>query len=376
MKIETLAVHAGHHIDGDTGAVTPPIHLSSTFERAPDGTFPHGFVYSRLGNPTRASLEATLAALEGGAAAAAFASGSAATAAVLQALAPGDHVLAPLDAYHGTAKMLREVFAVWGLAFDLVDMTRPEAVAAALRPETRLLWLETPSNPLLAITDIAALAALARERGQGRIRTVVDSTWATPLVTRPLALGADLVMHATTKYLGGHSDVIGGAIIARDADPFFERIRTIQLSLGAVPSPFESWLVLRGIRTLPWRMRAHSENATHVARFLAAHASVEAVHYPGLDSHPGRDVAARQMALPGGMLSFQPRGDAAAAMEVAARCRLFVRATSLGGPESLIEHRASIEGPGTRTPENLLRCSIGLEHHEDLIEDLRQALEG
>jgi cystathionine gamma-synthase len=371
MRIETLAVHAGHQVDGDTGAVTPPIHLSSTFERAADGTFPHGYVYTRLGNPTRTSLEASLAALEGGAAAAAFSSGSAATSAVLQALAPGDHVLAPLDAYHGTAKILREVFGGWGLTFDFVDMTRPDAVAAAFRAETRLLWLETPSNPLLAITDIAALATLAGARG---IRTVVDSTWATPLITRPLALGADLVMHSTTKYLGGHSDILGGAIVAREADPFFERIRAIQLAVGAVPSPFESWLVLRGIRSLPWRMRAHSANATAVARFLAAHPAVEAVHYPGLDTHPGRDVAARQMALPGGMLSFQPRGDAAHAMAVAARCRLFVRATSLGGPESLIEHRASIEGPGTRTPENLLRCSIGLEHHEDLIEDLEQAL--
>ena len=375
MHLETLAVHAGHHVDGDTGAVTPPIHLSSTYERAVDGSFPHGFIYSRLGNPTRASLEAALAALEGGAAAAAFASGSAATAAVLQALAPGDHVLAPLDAYHGTAKLLRDVFGAWGLTFDFVDMTRPEAVAAAWRPATRLLWLETPSNPLLAITDIAALAAIARERGDGRVRTVVDSTWATPMITRPLALGADLVMHSTTKYLGGHSDVIGGAIVAREADGFFERVRTIQHSLGAVPSPFESWLVLRGMRSLPWRMRAHSDNATRVATFLAAHPAVEAVHYPGLPDHPGRDVAARQMALPGGMLSFQPRGDADAAMAGAGRCRLFVRATSLGGPESLIEHRASIEGPLTRTPPNLLRCSIGLEHHEDLIEDLRQALE-
>jgi cystathionine gamma-synthase len=371
MRLETLAVHAGHHVDGDTGAVTLPIHLSSTFERAPDGSFPSGFVYTRNANPTRAALEESLRLLEGGAAAAAFSSGSAATSAVLQALAPGDHVLAPRDAYHGTAKLMREVFAPWGLACDFVDMTSPDLVAAAMRPETRLLWMETPSNPLLAITDIAALAALGRERGA---RTVVDSTWATPVITRPLALGVDLVMHSTTKYLGGHSDVLGGAIVAREADAFFERVRSVQVTVGAVPSPFESWLVLRGIRSLPWRMRAHSANAQAVAEYLAAHPAVEAVHYPGLATHPGRDVAARQMALPGGMLSFQPRGDAAHALAVAARCRLFVRATSLGGPESLVEHRASIEGPGTRTPDNLLRCSIGLEHQEDLIADLEQAL--
>lgn len=371
MRFETLAVHAGHQVDGDTGAVTPPIHLSTTYERAEDGTFPHGFLYTRNANPTRAALEESLAALEDGRAAAAFASGSAATMAVFQSLAPGDHVLAPRDAYHGTAKTLRELYGGWGLEASFVDMTDLAAVEAAFRPGTRIVWMETPSNPLLAITDIAAVAAMARARGA---RSVVDNTWATPMLTRPLALGADLVMHSTTKYLGGHSDVLGGALVARENDAFFERLRTIQVAGGAVPSPFDCWLIMRGIRSLPWRMRAHSANADAVARFLAAHPRVEAVHYPGLATHPGHEVATRQMSLPGGMLSFQPEGDAARALAVAARVRLFTRATSLGGPESLIEHRASIEGPGTRTPENLLRCSIGLEHADDLVADLEQAL--
>jgi len=373
MRFETLAVHAGHHVDGGTGAVTEPIHLSSTFERAPDGTFPHGYVYTRLANPTRAALETSLAALEGGAAAAAFASGSAATAALFQALAPGDHVVAPRDAYYGTAKLLKDLFGPWGLEASFVDTSRPEEVERALRPTTRILWLETPSNPLLSICDIAALAAVARSRG---VRTVVDNTWATPALTRPLSLGADLVMHSTTKYLGGHSDVLGGALVAREQDAFFERVRTIQTAAGAVPSPFECWLVLRGIRSLTWRMRGHVANAAEVARFLASHPRVEAVHYPGLASHPGHDVARRQMSQPGGMLSFQVRGGADDAIAVAGRVRLFTRATSLGGPESLIEHRHSIEGPDTRTPPNLLRCSIGLEHADDLVADLAQALEG
>jgi cystathionine gamma-synthase len=373
MNIETLAVHAGHHVDEATGAVTPPIHLSTTFERAADGSFPHGMIYSRDSNPNRRALEASLAALEGGAVAAAFSSGMAATNAVFQSLAPGDHVLAPEVAYYGTGKLLREVFAGWGLRATFVAMTSVDAVRAAFRPETRLLWMETPSNPTLAITDIAALAALARERG---VRTVVDNTWATPVITRPIALGADVVMHSTTKYLGGHSDTLGGALVAREDDDWFKRIRLLQTTAGAVPSPFESWLVMRGIRSLPWRVRAHSANAEIVARFLASHDAVAKVHYPSLATHPGADVARRQMSIPGGMLSFEPRGDAANAMAVAARLRLFTRATSLGGPESLIEHRASIEGPTTRAPEALLRCSIGLEHADDLVADLEQALKG
>lgn len=371
MHIETLAIHAGHSVDPSTGAVTPPIHLSTTFAREADGSYPHGHVYIRSSNPNRAALEASLCALEGGEAAAAFASGSAATMSVFQALAPGQHVIAPHDVYHGTARLLREVFAPWGLETTFVDMTDVAQVEQAMRPNTTLLWLETPSNPLLKITDIARLAALAHAAGA---RCVCDNTWASPLLQRPLALGADLVMHATTKYLGGHGDVLGGALIAQHHDAFFQRITHVQVQGGAVPAPFDCWLVLRGIRTLPYRMRAHSEHAMRVATFLQGHPRVEAVHYPGLSTHPGHAIAAKQMTHFGGMLSIQVRGDQASAMAVAAKVRLFTRATSLGGTESLLEHRASIEGPGTRTPANLLRLSIGLEHPEDLIADLEQAL--
>jgi cystathionine gamma-synthase len=371
MRLETLAVHAGHGIDPATSAVTPPIHLSTTFERGPEGDYPGGHVYARTSNPNRTDLEACLAALEGGAAAAAFASGSAATMTVLQSLAPGDHVIAPNDAYFGTSKLLNEVFAPWGLETTYVDMTDPARVEAAVRPATRLVWIETPSNPLLKVTDIARVAGIAHAAGA---RCVCDNTWASPVCQRPLDLGADLVMHSTTKYLGGHSDVLGGALVTRAADDFFQRVRLIQTSGGAVPSPFECWLVLRGVRTLPVRVRAQTEGALAVAEFLSGHRAVEAVHYPGLESHPGHAVAARQMARFGGMLSFQVRGGREASIGVAARLRLFTRATSLGGTESLIEHRASVEGPGTRTPDNLLRVSIGLEHPDDLIADLRAAL--
>ena len=371
MKIETLAVHAGREIDGTTGAVTPPIHLSTTYEREADGSYPRGYSYSRSGNPNRQALEKSLASLEGGAAAAAFSSGSAATMTVFQALEPGDHVIAPTDVYHGTARLLREVFAPWGLETSFVDMTAPEEVEGAIRAKTRLIWVETPSNPLLKVADIARLSGIAHA---AKALCACDNTWATPVLQHPFAFGADLIMHATTKYLGGHSDVLGGALIARAEDAFFQRIRRIQTGGGAVPSPFECWLVLRGIPTLPCRMRVHSENALKVATFLSQHPAVGATHYPGLKEHPGYEIASRQMIQPGGMLSFQVKGGRARAFDVAAKVKVFIRATSLGGPESLIEHRASVEGPDTRTPENLLRLSIGLEHADDLIADLRQAL--
>jgi cystathionine gamma-synthase len=290
----------------------------------------------------------------------------------MQTLRAGDHVVAPLDAYHGTPKMLRALFEQWGIETTFVDMRDPRAAGEAMRPATRLVWVETPSNPTLAITDIAAVAEMAHAAGA---LLACDNTWATPVGQRPLELGADLVMHSTTKYLGGHSDVLGGAVVAARDDETFARIRLVQGTLGAVPSPFDCWLVQRGLRTLPWRMRAHTANARAVAEFLASHPAVHAVHYPGLPSHPGHDVAARQMALSGGMVSFQVRGGRDAAMAVAARTALFTRATSLGGVESLVEHRHSVEPPGTRTPDDLLRLSIGLEHPDDLIADLRQALE-
>jgi len=370
MRIETLAVHAGIRVDPTTGAVVPPLHTATTFEHEPDSTYPRGYLYSRTANPNRNALEECLTELEGGAGAVAFASASAATAAVFQALAPGDHVVAPLDAYFGTGKLLRDTFMPWGLAVDFVDMTDTAAIKAALKPRTKIVWAETPSNPLWRVTDVAAVAALAH--GAGAL-CVCDNTSA-PVIQRPLALGADLVVYATTKYLGGHGDVLGGAVVARSRDAFYERVRAIQGSGGAVPSPFDCWLVRRGIRTLPWRMRAHSDNALKVATFLAAHPRVEAVHYPGLPSHPQAGVARRQMTGFGGMLSAQVRGGREAAFAVERKVRIFTCATSFGGTESLLEHRASVEGAATRSPDNLLRLSIGLEHADDLIEDLGQAL--
>jgi cystathionine gamma-synthase len=373
MKIETRAVHAGRHIDPATGAITPPIHLSTTFERSPDGEYPRGYSYSREDNPNRHDLEECLAALEGGKQALCFASGLAVANAIVQGLEPGDHIVAPDDVYWGLRKVIGEVFGKWGLETSYVDMTDIDAFHAALRPNTRLVWVETPSNPLMKITDLPAIAALARGASPNII-TVCDGTFATPVLQRPLDCGIDMVAHSTTKYLSGHSDVIGGALITRNDNYLFERARKSQRYGGAVPSPFDCWLTRRGIDTLPWRVRAQSENALRVSRFLQAHGAVEAVHYPGLESHPGHKIAARQMSAFGGMLSFQVRGNRETAMAVAARCCLFLRATSLGGAHSLIEHRASIEGPTSRTPQNLLRCSIGLEHTDDLIEDLDQAL--
>jgi cystathionine gamma-synthase len=372
MHIETLAVHAGRRVDPATGAVTTPIHPSTTFERDPDGSYPRGHLYARNSNPTREALETCLATLEGGAAAAAFASGSAATAAVFQALGPGDHVVAPHDAYHGTGRLLRETFTRWGLSTTFVDLTDLAAVERAVRPTTRVVWVETPSNPMWKVSDVAAIAARAHAVDA---RCVCDNTVATPAGQSPFTLGADLVVHATTKYLGGHGDLTGGAVIARRADDdLFARVRTLQAATGAVPSPFDCWLVLRGIQTLPWRMRAHSANAMTLATFLASHRRVDAVHYPGLATHAAHALAARQMRCFSGMLSFQVRGGRDDAMGVAAKLRVFTRATSFGGPDSLVEHRASVEGPGTRTPENLLRVSVGLEHPDDLAADLEEAL--
>jgi cystathionine gamma-synthase len=379
MKIETLAVHAGHAIDPATGAVSAPIYLSTTFERDIEGTYSRGFMYTRNNNPNREALERGVSAIEGGEAAAAFASGTAAAMALFQALAPGDHVLAHVDAYYGTSRLLREIFLRWGLQADFIDMSNLDEVKKALRPQTKLAWAETPSNPLLKIVDLAAVAEIVR--GANAL-CVCDNTWA-PVLQRPFELGADLILHSTTKYFGGHCDVAGGIVIVKKDSEFFQRIRAIQYSGGAVPSPFDCWLILRGMRTLPWRMRAHSENAMKIAEFLAQHRKVARVHYPGLRSHPGHEIARRQMSIRstnaqdklfGGMLSFEVKDGRDAAMSVAAKTKIFTRATSLGGVESLIEHRASIEGAGTTSPEGLLRLSIGLENADDLIEDLDQAL--
>jgi len=379
MRIETLAVHAGHGIDPATGAVSAPIYLSTTFERDVEGGYPRGFMYTRNNNPNRQALEQGIAALEGGSAAAAFASGTGATMAVLQSLAPGDHVLAHVDAYYGTSRLIRDIFLRWGLEVDFVDMSDLAQIEKALSAKTKLVWMETPSNPLLKIVDLAAVAKIVRDTGAV---SLCDNTWA-PVLQRPFDLGADLILHSTTKYFGGHCDVGGGIIVAKDDDGLFEKVRHVQYVGGAVPSPFDCWLILRGMRTLPWRMRAHSENALKVATFLAQHRQVERVHYPGLRTNSGHEIARRQMSIRstgaqeglfGGMLSFEVRGGRKPAMNVAAKAKIFIRATSLGGVESLIEHRASIEGAGTSSPEGLLRLSIGLENADDLIEDLDQAL--
>ena len=372
MKIETLAVHAGREPDPATGALREPIHLSTTFERAADGSYPHGHNYTRTGNPNRGSLERALAALEGGAEAVAFASGSAATLAAFSLAAPGGRIVCSADCYHGTAKQLRGPLSDFGVGADFVDTSDTAAVARALETPASLLWVETPSNPLLKVSDIAALAHLAHERGA---LLACDSTFASPVLQRPFDFGADLVMHSTTKYLGGHSDVLGGVLVVRQPGPALDQLRDFQGTTGGVPSPFDCWMVLRSLATLPLRVRAQATSADAVARFLVADRRVERVHYPGLESHPGHALAARQMPDGfGSVVSFQVPGDARQAMAVAARAKLFTRATSLGGVESLIEHRASMEGPLSVTPQNLIRLSVGLENTSDLIADLEQAL--
>ena len=350
-RVETVAVHAGHDIDPVTGAVAAPIHLSTMFQRDVEGTYSRGLMYSRNDNPNRKALEDGISALEGGAAAAAFGSGMATAMALFAALAPGDHVVAHVDAYYGTSRLLNDLFLRWKLETDFVDMSDLAAVKKALRANTKLLWMETPSNPLLKIVDVAAVAQIARKAG---VISVCDNTWA-PIIQSPLELGTDFAFHSTTKYFGGHCDVMGGIVIAQRNDDFFERVRTIQYTGGAVPSPFDCWLILRGMKTLPLRVRAHSENAAKVAEFLAQHRNVERVYYPGLKGHPGHDIAKKQMSMFGGMLSFETKGGRDAAMRVAAKAKVFTRATSLGGVESLIEHRASIED---RAPNRRKVCCV------------------
>ena len=370
-RLETLVAHAGCDPDLPSGDLISPIHLSTTFSRAADGTYPGGYMYSRNDNPTRHQFEATMAALEGGESAAAFSSGMAATAAVLQSLEPGDHVVIPDDVYYGVRRLLDEFMVPWGLTYAEADFTDPGAVEAATTAATRLVWGETPSNPMSKITDLSSIAEVAHDAGA---RLIVDGTWTTPILQRPFEHGADMVMHSVTKYLAGHSDVLGGVITTRRADDFYERVRRYQITAGPVMDPFSAWLAMRGIRSLGARMAVHCRNATAVAEYARQHPRVEAVHFAGLADHPGHDTAARQMDDFGGMLSLQVAGGKEEALAVAAGVRVFRRATSLGGTESLIEHRASIEKEPTATPQNLLRLSIGLEHVDDLLEDLVQAL--
>jgi cystathionine gamma-synthase len=350
----------------------PPIVLSTTFERECDGSYPNGFVYTRTGNPNRDMLEAAIAALEGGATAMAFASGLAASAALLQTLSPGDEVVFGDDLYFGLRHLAHSLTRQMGLKVRHVNVQDSAAVRSALTGKTRFLWIETPSNPLLRIADIAQLADMIHSAG-GRL--VVDNTWATPVLQQPLSLGADVVLHSTTKYIGGHSDVLGGCVVLGEPEdsPQSQSLRDVQHHGGAVPSPFDCWLLLRSLTTLPLRVRAQTASASRIADVMLKHPHLQAVHYPGLDSHALVDVARRQMRAPGAMLSLQIGESADDALRYAARLKLIRRATSLGGVESLIEHRASVEGPDTVTPKNLLRLSVGLEDIDDLLEDLLQA---
>jgi cystathionine gamma-synthase len=373
LQPDSIAAQALGWIDEATRAITPPIHVSSTYLRDPDNQYRSGRGYARADNPAFDQAEAVIARLEHGAAAALFASGMAAATAVFQALAPGDHVLAPKVMYWSLRNWLMTFATSWGLDVEFIDMTDRQALEAAIRPgRTRLVWIETPANPLWTITDIAASVAIAQRAGA---RVAVDSTVATPVLTRPIELGADLVMHAATKYLNGHSDLIAGVLVTRADDDVWKRIKTIRAQLGGILGSFEAWLLLRGLRTLYLRVRAASASAQRIAEHFAHHAHVEGVLYPGLADAQGHAVAARQMQGGfGGMLSIRAKGGEAGAIATAAHVALWKRATSLGGCESLIEHRASVEGAGTPAPPNLLRLSVGIEDTGDLIEDLTQAL--
>jgi cystathionine beta-lyase/cystathionine gamma-synthase len=370
----TRAIHAGQEPEQTTGAVAVPIYQTSTFAQEAVGVN-KGYEYARSGNPTRTALETAMAALESGAHGLAFASGLAAETTLMLLLSAGDHVVCGDDVYGGTFRLFDKVFKRHGLSFDFVDTSDPAKVAAAIRPETRMIWLETPTNPLLKLADIAGIAEVASGRG---ILTVVDNTFASPYFQRPLELGADVALHSTTKYMGGHSDVVGGGIVVRDA-ALAERLRFLQNAAGGVPGPFDSWLVLRGLKTLAVRMRAHAENALTIARFLEEHPAVERVIYPGLASHPQHALAKRQMHGFGGMISLVLRGGELAGRAMVGRTKLFTLAESLGGVESLIElpaamTHASVAGSALEVPGGLVRLSVGIEDVEDLQADLEQAL--
>ena len=373
----TKAIHAGQEPDPTTGAVILPIHPSSTYAQDGVGGTRSGYEYSRSANPTRTALQECLAALEGGRHAVAFGSGMGASDVLLRVLlSPGDHIVIPHDAYGGTFRLVDKVLRPWGIEHTPVDLADVAALRAALRPETRGIWCETPTNPLLGIADIAAVADVARE---AQARLVVDNTFASPYLQSPLALGADVVLHSTTKYIGGHSDVVGGALITSD-DALAEQLLFTQNAVGSVPSPFDAWLTLRGVKTLAVRMERHSDNAERVVAFLTGHPAVAEVYYPGLPEHPGHEAAAKQMRRFGGMVSIRLRGGREAALRVCAATEVFTLAESLGGVESLIEHpgqmtHMSVAGSALQVPDDLVRLSVGIEDVEDLVEDLRNALD-
>ena len=370
MQTETIAIHAGNLTRSITGDVTPPISLSTTFFRDEEGGYPGGHMYSRVSNPNRSALEKVMADLEKGADACAFSSGNTAGMTLFQALPPGSHIIAPDDMYWGFKKQLQSIFEGI-LTIDFIDLTTTSTLESYIKSNTVMIWVETPSNPLLKITDLKLIAAIAKKH---QLIFACDSTFASPCFQNPILLGADIVMHSSTKYIGGHSDVLGGVLITATKNEFWDKIRSIQQIGGAVPSPFDCFLLLRSIKTLPYRMRGHAENGMALAKYLAEHPKVETVYYPGLPSHPQHQIAKKQMSAFGGMLSILIKGDAANAKRVVNKVKLFAQATSLGGVESLIEHRASVEGPDTKTPQNLIRISAGLEHADDLIADLEQAL--
>ncbi|MEV6792428.1 cystathionine gamma-synthase [Streptomyces sp. NPDC051320] len=373
---ETIAIHAGNTADPLTGAVVPPIYQVSTYKQDGVGGLRGGYEYSRSANPTRSALEENLAALEGGRRGLAFASGLAAEDCLLRTLlSPGDHVVIPNDAYGGTFRLFAKVVSRWGVEWSVANSSDPAAVKAAITPRTKVIWVETPSNPLLGITDIAAVADVARTAG---VKLVVDNTFASPYLQQPLALGADVVVHSMTKYMGGHSDVVGGALIT-NSDEVGEELAYHQNAMGAVCGPFDAWLVLRGIKTLPVRMDRHSENATRVTEMLSRHPKVTKVLYPGLPEHPGHEIAAKQMRSFGGMVSFQVEGGEDAAVEFCNRTEVFTLGESLGGVESLVEHpgrmtHASVAGSALEVPADLVRLSVGIESGDDLLADLQRAL--
>lgn len=370
MRAETVAIHAGNLYKISTQDVTPPINLSTTFLRNADGGYSGGHMYSRVSNPNRDALEKVIAELEKGADACALSSGNTAGMTIFQALKPGSHLIAPDDLYWGIKKQLQTVFADQ-LEVDFIDLTDLELIQQHIKPNTVMIWTETPSNPLLKITDLAAIAEISKSKG---LILVCDSTFASPILQNPISLGADIVLHSSTKYIGGHSDVLGGILITAEKNEFWDKIRNIQQVGGAVPSPFDCFLLARSIKTLAYRMRGHCENGMALALYLEKHPAVEAVYYPGLPGHPGHETAKKQMSGFGGMLSILVKGGPDEARKVVNQVKLFAQATSLGGVESLIEHRASIEGPDTKTPQNLIRISAGLEHIDDLTADLAQAL--
>lgn len=370
--IETRAIHSGMNSTSRVKSIVPPVEVSTIFEHDEKGHLDGDYMYTRHNNPNRVALEHTIASLEKGKVAAAFSSGVAALSAVFQSAGKGSHILIPSDVYHGSRVILMEFADEWSIEYDHVDSSDLDAMESAIKPNTKLILIETPSNPKLIVTDVEKAVLVAKKHN---ITTCVDNTWPTPLNLNPIRFGADLVVHSTTKYLGGHSDLLGGVVVAAEETEQFDRIKKIQVVQGGVPSPRDCWLLSRSIRSFPYRMRGHNENAMEIAKVLDNHPNVETTFFPGLESHPNHEIAVSQMKGFGGMISFLVKGDAIDALKVVSSSQLISRATSLGGVESTWEHRASSEGEGSPTPPNLIRLSVGLEHIDDLKKDIIHALD-